>query len=1055
MHNRIKADAAVIEYGDVQPDGLEWQDETRLAFGKEPPRAFFVPYSSIEEALARGASPFVKSLNGDWHFHWVPRPELRPMDFFRTDYDSSAWATIPVPSNWQLHGYGTPIYTNQAYPFVCNPPSVMDEPPEHYTAFTERNPVGSYRLDFQTPAEWNGRRVLLNFDGVSSFFYLWVNGEYIGFSKDSRTTASFDITDWLHPGVNRLAVEVYAYSDGSYLEDQDFWRLSGIFRNVWLVAEAPVCFCDFFAEPRLSPDLAEGSLQIRADLRGACDGCFVLGALYDADGVKTAEKRIAVAGGLASGAMEVKSPKLWNAETPNLYTAVLTLCDAEGGILDVVSTRCGFRRIEIREGVFFLNNTAVKLKGVNRHEHTLQDGHAISRESMIEDILLMKQANVNHVRNAHYPNQNAWYDLCDEYGIYVMDEANVESHGCGYEEKSLSHFSSWRDAHVSRCVSMVHRAKNHPCVLFWSLGNEAGPGENFTHAANAVRRADASRFVHYERGNGVADIESLMYPAVESVQLEATRPRLKPFYICEFAHSMGNALGNFADYWKAIRSNPSMLGGCVWEWMDHGLPCTDEQGRTFCAHGGDFGDQPNDGLFITDGVLFADRNPKPAYWEIKKVFQNAAFAWSSERPRTIRIENLHDFSNLSQFRFVWELLENGVCIADGELPSLSIEAGKSALIAAPFDWNRLVSGREYGLMIRMLAKTDSTWASADSELAVEYLSCDTRRLSPFGGLEEREPGVISGPAPQIAETKKGWAVRGADWSLEIDRNVGMISSLCSRGETLFEQPPIPQFFRAPIDNDWRWMDGSWFRHGLHRLESSMESVRVFPAEHGIVQMESVVEWRGSQFSSVAPEAWRGSPELIPQPPPEFPLRFRIENKIRIASPGVIRMNQRIVPIGSNVILPRMGVAFVLPVDFDRVRYFGLGPRENCADRKSAAHPGVHESSVAGMLTPYAKPQDCGNRGDVRWIEIFGSRGNGLRIDAATPLFASVLPYSQMELMTTSHAHKLPTPDKTVLSLDAKQLGIGGASCGPPPMERDWVRTDPVEFEFSISPISKS
>lgn len=1038
----------------VQPDGSEWQDETRLSLGKEPPRAHFIPYPSAEAALARGASPFVLSLHGDWRFHWVPRPELRPADFYHPDYDVTDWKTIPVPSNWQLHGYGTPIYTNQRYPFACHPPRVMEEPPEDYTAFTERNPVGSYRRSFQAPAAWDGRRILLNFDGVSSFFYLWINGEYVGFSKDSRTTAAFDITERLRPGLNHIAVEVYAYSDGSYLEDQDFWRLSGIFRDVRLVAEAPVCFRDFFVEPKLSPDLKTGSLRVSADLRGGAKGCFVAAALHDARGRKIAEGKFAVGNDRASGAMEVKSPELWSAETPHLYTAVLTLCDAEGVPLDALSARCGFRRIEIREGVFFLNNAAVKLKGVNRHEHTSRDGHAITHESMIEDILLMKRAHVNHVRNAHYPNHHAWYDLCDEFGLYVMDEANVESHGCGYGEESLSHFPSWRAAHVDRCLSMVHRAKNHPCILFWSLGNEAGPGENFTHAANAVRAADPTRFIHYERANSVANIESLMYPAVESVQKEASRPRLKPFYICEFAHSMGNAVGNFANYWEAIRSNPSMLGGCVWEWMDHGLPCVDARGRTFSAYGGDFGDHPNDGLFITDGVLFADRTPKPAYWEIKKVYQNAAFAWSRQQPRAIRVANLHGFLNLLEFRLVWELLEDGVRVADGELPPLDLAAGRSTNIASPMDWSRLAAGREYGLVIRMLAKTDSAWAASGFELAGEYLSCDTRHLSPFGGLSVDEPEPVSGSAPRLLETAAGWEMQGTNWSLEFDRSIGMISAVESHGESIFLKPPAPQFFRAPIDNDWRWIGDIWFRHGLHNLEPSVESAHVAPAKQGVIEAASVVEWRGSQFASVASEIRQGSIELIPQPPPEFPLRFRIESRFRVFPSGEIRVAQRIVPTGPNIILARVGLAFTLPAHFDRVRYFGRGPWENYPDRKTAAHPGIHENSAVGMFTPYAKPQDCGNREDVRWIEISNHGDNGLRIAAAAPFSASVLQYSQMELAMAAHVHELPPREKTILHLDAKQLGIGGASCGPPPMQRDWVRTDPVEFEFSISPIPK-
>lgn len=647
----------------IKPDGTEWQNETNHSLNKETPRTHFYPYPSEEAALQRGESPFIHSLNGDWKFHWSPRPEQRPEEFYREDFSDAAWSTLPVPSNWQIHGYGTPIYTNIIYPFENAPPRVMEEPPKDYTNYEARNPVGSYRRSFTIPPVWNGRRILLNFDGVDSFFYLWINGNYVGFSKDSCTTASFDITHFLQPGENLVAVEVYRYSDASYLEDQDFWRLSGIYRDVWLMAKAPVSLKDFFLRPQLSEDLTAGTLEISAELRSIStkmpNGLPLSVSLWNAQNKAFASGDFGVNEDSIEGALTVHHPKLWSAETPHLYTATLTLKDAQGSVVDATSSRCGFRRLEIKNGVFYVNNVAVKLKGVNRHEHTYRDGHAISRESMIEDILLMKRGNVNHVRNAHYPNQHVWYDLCDEYGLYVMDEANIESHGRGYDEDSLSHASSWCATHVERCVAMVQRAKNHPCVIFWSLGNESGPGENFRVAAEAVRKADPTRPVHYERASALADVDSLMYPHVEIVQREAAIPRLKPYYLCEYGHSMGNAIGNLTDYWDAIYSSPNLLGGCIWEWMDHGLPCRDENGREFPAYGGDFGDKPNDGLFITDGILFYDRTPKPAYWEMKKVYQNIRATWSKTHPRNIHLENFHGFLDLSGVRILWEMQKEG------------------------------------------------------------------------------------------------------------------------------------------------------------------------------------------------------------------------------------------------------------------------------------------------------------------------------------------------------------------------------------------------------------
>lgn len=1052
----------------TQPDGMEWQDETRLSLRKERPRSHFVPYPSPEDALARGVSPFVKSLNGAWKFHWAPNPDLRPAEFYRAGYDDAGWDDFPVPSNWQVQGCGTPIYSNRHYPFASHPPRVMDEPPEHYTTFRERNPVGSYRRRFRLPEAWGGRRIMLNFDGVSSFFYLWINGRYVGFSKDSRVTAAFDITEFLAVGENLIAVEVYAYSDGSYLEDQDAWRLSGIFRDVQLVAEAPVAFLDFFLRPELASDLASGTLRFSATLHGS--GAVVAVALYDSQQREVAAGRFVAAGNEVSGELAVPSPEPWSAETPSLYTVVLTLRDADERFLDATSARCGFRRIEICDGVFFLNNAAVKLKGVNRHEHTYRDGHAISRASMIEDIRLMKQANVNHVRSAHYPNQYEWYALCDEYGLYVMDEANIESHGCGYDDQSLSHFPSWRDAHVDRCLSMVHRAKNHPCILFWSLGNEAGPGENFAAAAKAVRAADPTRPVHYERGNRVADIESIMYPEVEFVQREAALPRRKPYYICEFAHAMGNAVGNFADYWDAIYSSPHMLGGCVWEWMDHGLPCFDAQGQEFSAYGGDFGDHPNDGLFITDGVLFYDRTPKPAYWEIRKVYQNIRIAWSQQQAHALHLENRHAFLCLSEFRFLWDLYENGVRIDGGEFPEIVLAPGKCAMLKVPINWDTLTKEREYFLTIHMVLKNDFAWAQAGYELASEQLPVATPQLSAFGDLVVSEPPPVTGEPVQMAENEIGWDIRGSQWSLCLERATAAITRLEHQGAAVFLAPLTPQFFRAPLDNDWRWIGDAWFVHGLFDLQPTVQKLEILPLENGDVEAVSVVEWQAQQGAKIASAIRQGKVILTPQPLPECAMRFRVETYHRFSSAGEIDVTLRMVPIGPNIILPRMGIALTLPGHYDQVRYYGRGPWENYSDRKTAAHLGIYQHTVAEMFTPYAKPQDCGNREDVRWMEIHSRTGNAIRISASFPdavrpylqargeiihrsggaFSASVLPYTQMELAMTAHLHELPASDKTIVHIDAKQLAIGGASCGPAPMQRDWVYADPVEMRFAMT-----
>ncbi len=1044
------------------PTGLEWQDETLLSLGKEPPRATSVPFLSPEDALTLPwqESPCVRSLNGAWKFHWAPNPDERPAEFHRPGFDASAWGEIPVPSNWQVQGHGTPIYTNVRFPFACRPPFVMDEPPEHYTSFGARNPVGSYLRTFTLPEAWAGRRVHVHFAGVDSFFYLWINGRYAGFSKDSRTPAIFDLTDHLLPGENVLAVEVYRYNDGSYLEDQDFWRLSGIYRDVYLVAHAPVGIRDFFLQPELDASLTAGRLAVEAELAtpalafgqraDALAGVSLEVALYDREHRKIATGSAACAEGRANFAIEVERPALWSAEFPNLYTAVLSLKSADGALLDCVSTRVGFRKVEIVDGVFLLNNAAVKLRGVNRHEHTYRDGHAISRESMVEDILLMKRANVNHVRTAHYPNQPDWYALCDEYGLYVVDEANIESHGCGYGEGSVSHFESWRAAHLDRCVNMVRRDRNHPCILFWSLGNEAGPGENFRHATEAVRRLDPSRPVHYEGNNSFTDFDSIMYPETGWVRGEAQIPRAKPYYLCEYGHAMGNAVGNLADYWGEIERSPHLMGGCIWEWMDHALPCHDAKGLEFPAYGGDFGDQPNDGLFITDGLLFFDRRPKPTYWEMRKVYQLLHATWATDRARTLTLENRFAFTNFSHFDVDWELAREGQIIAQGRCEPLDVAPGARASLNAPFDWGCVTPDVEHWLTLRIRLKADAPWAEAGHEVASEQLPVAQRPATPLHGITPVATPFAEGTLT-VEENEEAWRVLGPDFEFAWSKQSGALALWRAAGRDLFDSPPELDAFRAPADNDRVFRD-AWFVHGLHKLEPRLLELR---RETGpgvpAAAFRSVVEWKAAEGETAESHARESKIRLTPRPLPEDAASFRVETDYQVDGAGVLHVVCRIEPGGGgNLVLPRLGLAFFLPKEYRLVRYYGRGPWENYPDRKSGAFFGEYEQPLEAMFTAYGKPQECGNRENVRWIELRAPGGGGVRFSAEKEFCASALPWRAMELVRAPHAHELPPSRQTVVHLDANVLGVGGGSCGPATLERDRVRMMPVTLAFRVA-----
>ena len=626
------------------------------------------------------------SLDGAWKFNWVKRPEERPVDFFKPEFDVSGWKEIAVPSSWQTQGYDVPVYSNQAYLFKRDWPRVMGEPPRRFTTFVNRNPVGSYRRDFEIPASWAGREVFINFDGVDSFFYLWINGKYVGFSKNSRNPAEFNITRFLKPGKNVVAAEVYRFSDGSYLEDQDMWRLSGIFRSVAIHSKDKTHVRDLFVKttPAVSEEGGQWKLSAAVDIRqaAASDGKRIRidAMLYDEAGKEVSPLAVCGSRRGANGETvlvhDYAHPALWSAETPNLYTLVVKLTDAGGKIRDIVSTHVGFREVKIVDGVFLVNGKAVKFKGVNRHENFPQTGHALTRADMELDMKRLKQANVNHVRTSHYPNDPYWYYLCDKYGMYLVDEANIESHGYYYGKESLSHPKEWEAAHVDRIMAMVERDKNHPSVTIWSLGNEAGPGQNFVAGNAAIKARDLSRPTHYERNNDIVDMDSNQYPSVGwTYSKAAQKSHKKPFYISEYAHIMNNGMGNLADYWDAIERSDNIFGGSIWEWCDQGLEKTTADGRKFIAYGGDFGDFPNDGQFIVKGVVYANRDPKPDFWEVKKVYQDisvAAIAANDAGTGEIEIFNKYFFKDLSGYDLAWELTGDGAVIGSGKLPAPAV-----------------------------------------------------------------------------------------------------------------------------------------------------------------------------------------------------------------------------------------------------------------------------------------------------------------------------------------------------------------------------------------------
>jgi len=1026
------------ESADPSPTGKEWEEEQNLSLHKEPPSATFASFGDLDTALQilPEHSRYWRSLDGAWKFNWVKRPEERPREFFQPSFDVSKWADIPVPSSWQCQGYGVPVYSNQRYLFQRDWPHVMGEPPADYTAVTNRNPVGSYRRDFLVPDEWSGRDVFLTFDGVDSFFYLWINGRYVGFSKDSRVPASFNITDYLQPGTNVVAAEVYRFSDGSYLECQDMWRLSGIFRSVSLQARPTTRIRDFFALPDLDAEYRDGSLNITGEVVGnQADTSRIVATLYDAAGRTVVSEPAVVKDGRFAASLAVAHPLQWSAEVPNLYTAVLELKDAAGKTLEFVSAQTGFRKVEIKDHVFLVNGQPVKLKGVNRHENFPDTGHAVTRAQMELDLLRLKQANVNHVRTSHYPNDPYWYYLCNREGIYILDEANIESHGYYYGKDSLSHPKEWEAAHVSRVMAMVERDKNHPCVVVWSLGNEAGPGANFVAAERALKARDTSRPTQYERNNAIVDLGSNQYPSVGWTWQAAKGSRgIKyPFYISEYAHIMNNALGNLADYWEAIESSDLIMGAAIWEWCDQGLYKTNANGERYVAYGGDFGDAPNDGQFIVKGVVFADRTPKPCYAEVKHVYQNISVTSSNLESGTVEVFNKNFFTDLSGFEVAWSLTEDGKVIQSGTLPAPAVGPHQKGRLKVPLRQPDFVPGAEYHLDLGFRLLEARTWAPKGYELATDQVSLPNPRPA-------KPELAITKAAMKVDQSPGAVTVRGNGFAAEFDPHSGSLTQLTYDGKPMLDRGTALNVFRCPLNNDVWTMD-AWFSQGLRQLVHEATAFKV-EQDKNVVRISASVRSQGDHAERCLD--FRGNHTRVEEGRKldAAALEFESQWVWTIYGDGSVALQAAIVPNGPSIPLPRVGIELETPERLANVTYFGRGPDENYPDRQSGSRVGRYERTVRDMFVPYARPNDMANREDVRWMALTDAAGAGLLFASlGNPISAQVLPYSASELLQANHPPELPATKRSVLNLDTAVLGMGGASCGPGPLDRDIPRSN--------------
>jgi beta-galactosidase len=1007
---------------------------------KEPARATFYPFADRESALTHdpARSPFVRSLSGTWRFHWVSDPADRPADFYRADFDDEAWDEVPVPSNWEVLGYGIPIYTNIPYPFPPNPPRVP----------VEWNPVGSYRRTFEVPEDWAGMQVFLHFGSVKSAMYLWVNGREVGYSQGSKTPAEFNITPFLEPGSNTVAVQVYRFSDGAYLEGQDYWKISGIERDVFLMATPGVHVRDFWARPELEADYEDGILTIDVELTSVLArpvSAYRLSAeLLGPEGSPVFDAPLMTTFGLETAGTDfvtlqgaVASPRKWTAETPNLYTLLITLADDEHEVLQVIPIRVGFRTVEIRNGLLQVNGVPIALKGVNRHEHDPHAGRVMSDELMIRDIELMKQYNVNAVRTSHYPSDPRWYDYADEYGLYIVDEANVESHGMGYDpDVTLGNDPAWKGAHLDRTIRMVKRDRNHPSVIIWSLGNEGGDGVNFEATSAWIHQADPGRPVQYERAiqRPHVDIYAPMYARIPHLLDYVSEPRDRPLILCEYAHAMGNSVGNLQDYWDVIEAHDQLQGGFIWDYVDQGLYAETWQGEPYWAYGGDYGPPgvPSDGNFLVNGLVAPDRTPNPHFEEVRKVYQNIRVrAVDLERGR-VRIVNRHDFTDLAGFAGTWELSADtrGV-LARGDLGLLDLAPHDSIELSLPLPPIDAAPAVEYFLRLEFRTREDRPFLPAGWLAAWEQFRLPVHRPPVPANVAEMPP-------LEVVESSDRITVSGSGFSVGIDRSTGLLSYFQVEGRELLVSPLEPDFWRAPTDNDYG---------------SRMPRRQAVWKDAGRVRTLDGLETKAIGAGQVRVDATLGLPAV----------NALLYLSYDVFGSGDVAVTHRFVPPAATSgaelpDIPRVGLRFSLSSEFADVAWYGRGPHENYSDRKTSAPVGIYSATIEELYYPYIRPQENGNRTDTRWVAFSDSAGVGLAAHGNPTLDWSALPFLQEDLDEGTakrgrHTFDLRPRDLVAVHLDHKQMGVGGDnSWGAQPLEAYRLPVREYSFSFRLSPL---
>jgi len=1015
-----------------------WELPELTGLNKLPARATLLPYSTAEQAqtLNPQQSPWVASLNGEWQFKIKPRPQA----ITESDFTNEGWSSIQVPGNWTMQGYGKPHYTNVIMPFPQVPPHVPEE-----------NPTGIYQRTFTVADSWQGRRVVLHFGGCEGVLYVALNGQAVGLSKDARTPAEFDLTTLIHWGqTNTLTVVVVQWSDASFVEDQDQWWQAGLQRDVYLYSTATAYLQDVFALADLVNDYRDGNLQVKVkvSLAGAGYTGEVTAQLYDGAGQSLFN--VPLRADLGTKATElgleaqvtltqtVRRPKIWSAETPYLYTLVVTLTaqNAEQPLTESVACKVGFRKVEIRGGQLLVNGRRITIRGVNRHDHDELTGSAVTPAAMEADIRLMKQFNFNAVRTSHYPNNPYWLDLCDRYGLYVIDEANIEAHAFYHE---VSRDPRYTPAFVERVSNMVQRDKNHPSIILWSLGNESGYGPNHDSAAGWVRRFDPSRPLHYEGaisggpkawqgGEHATDIVCPMYPQIaDIVHWAQTSHTTRPMILCEYSHAMGNSNGSLSDYWAAFERYPALQGGFIWEWMDHGIRQTAPNGEPYWAYGGDFGDEPNDANFVTDGLINPDRWPHPAMQEFKYLAQPARVEAVNLKRGQIRILNKQDFASLNGLKGEWELTVAGKPIRKGTLPALNIAPGQSQTVTLKL--GPVPTPGESFINVRFYQREATLWAPAGYQVGWAQLALPVAKAKPKAHPQAKQSAVTAIANEQTITLQAG-AIK-----VVFDKTSGVLTEYGRAGCSLIEQGPRLNIWRAATDNDGLKLrtqpgDGKaltrWLDLGLDHLTYALHRIRLIKGKAPVVEIVQYASGRGQWSDLQHTQRY----QLLPTG------ELLVKNSLRLSK--------------DLIDLPRMGVSLSLKPGLEQLAWLGRGPWENYSDRKASAEVGLYQSTVTEQYVPYVMPQEHGHHTDTRWAALTDASGNGLRIDGQ-PLFEfSASHFSNADLFAAKHTYDLKPRPEVLLNLDVAQRGLGTASCGPDTLAQYKLLDTRYEFIYRLS-----